>query len=429
MDQLEDSDFKPSLLPPEKAPSSFRLSLTNILCLVVLGVSLAWSIWAQLSYSRLAQVPWPEYGLPIFVSRMMELKEVLKKTPAWEGKLYRVLSQDTPNDLPLAISWYEELAATSSEPQIRVQLAILDGESGRIEEVRQQVAEWEHRKEPYPQFAQLIRAAYLNPAKMAGDVNIRLIHQIGPRWFRERLMERLARQDGDPARWLESSELTLHSARMLALVRLFAATGIIITMGGSLALFFLLFQSQSDPQAVSMGTASIPPCWSGTAGTVVLVRSAAIFILLNLGGGFLEEKTGFSVPLVWLGVSAISILALLGLAHRYLLRPLGLEIRQAFGLSLPEEIRGRLFLWVVALLAAASLGEWGVVWISERVGLPIHWTESFDSDSDSCGEIPPVSVLKVSSPLCSRPSSRNWYFAGSSLQLSEQNLHSARLQF
>jgi membrane protease YdiL (CAAX protease family) len=294
------------------------------------------------------------------------------------GRLYRALLLDSPNDLALAINWYEELAANSSDPEIVVQLAILEGESGRIEQLHKRVADWELGEEPYLKFAQLIRVAYLNSSKTAREVDIKLIPEIAPGWFHERLTARLFTDSSDHARRARLSEITSRSARMLVLVRFFVAMTLIITIGGSLALFLLLFRS--DSPALSIGTASIPPCWSGAAGTAVLIRSSAIFILMATGAVLLEGRLGFSVPIIWLCVSLLGILAFLGLARRYLFKSADLEIKQAFGLSISEAKRGQLLLWVFLLLTAAWLGEWGILWISEWLRLPIHWTESFDAD-------------------------------------------------
>lgn len=379
MDQFENPETQPTHLRPEKVASSSS-PLINILAGVVLGVSLGWLIWTQLFSSPLDQVPWPERGLPLFVGRMMELKEALKETPEWERRLYSAMLLDSPNDLPLAISWYEELAANTSEPQIRVQLAILEGESGRIEQVRQRVAEWDGWQEPYPQFAQLLRIAYLNPSETTRDLNTKVIEEIDEPWFRQQLMARLFADDRVRVPSLGATKLSARSARMLVLVRLFAAITLFITIAGSIGLFFLRSYSRLQPAALRMGTAPIPPCWSGPAGTAVFIRSGAIFILLTAGGGILEGRVGFSVPIIWLCVSLMSILACLDLAHRYLFKPVGLGIREGFGLSVPKARRGQLLLWIASLLSAAALGGWGIVWISERLKLPIHWAESFDAD-------------------------------------------------
>lgn len=379
MNQSENSDFQFSYSPPEET-APLRFSLINILSGIVLAASLIWLGWAQLFYSRLDQVVWPERGLPLVVSRTMELKEALKEIPTWEKQLYRAMLLDSPNDLPLAIGWYEELAATSSDPNIPVQLAILEAEAGRIEHVHQRVAEWELREDPYPQFARLIKVAYLNPSEIARDLDIRLVQQISEVWFRERLMTRLISRTGDHKSSLTFSKLSSRSARMIVVIRLFTAMALTIIIGGSLALFVLVFHSRPNSTPLAIGTASIPPHWSGAAGTVVLIRGCAIFVLLTAGAGFLEDMAGFSVPLLWFCVSLLSILALLGLAHWYLLKPLGVEIQEAFGLSLPKAGPGQFLLWVAVLLAAAWLGDWGISWTSERLGWPTHWTESFDSD-------------------------------------------------
>jgi uncharacterized protein len=380
MNQLENSHLQPSDLPPGRVVSSVSWSVTNILSVVVLGVSLVWLMWAQIFYSGLDRVAWPEFGLPLVVGRMMELKEALKEVSPWERRLYSSMLIDSPTDLALAITWYEELAAHSADPRISVQLAILQGEAGRIEQVRQRVGQWELQEEPYPQFAHLIIAAYLNPSEPARHFDIQLMRQIGEIWFRERLIARLTGATSDHARGLGSTKLPSLSTRMLRLIRVFAAIGLITTIGGSLALFFILFHSRANPEALSLGTASLPPCWSGTTAIAVLVRSGAIFALLTVGGGILESKTGFSLPILWLCVSVLGILACLALAHRYLFKPFGLEMQQAFGLSFTKATRGRLFLWVASLLGAASLGEWGIMWIAERLSLSAHWTESFDTD-------------------------------------------------
>jgi membrane protease YdiL (CAAX protease family) len=343
-----------------------------------------WLGWNQLLQPRLNQIDLPEQALPLLIGRMMELKDSLKEIPYWERSLYRVMLVDSPDDLFKAIGWYEELAANSSDPRIHVQLAILEGEAGRVDRVSERVAAWEAGGKPYRVFADWIKVAYLHTPPGSGSVppfDTERIRLLGGEWFHDRLILRLAERTGDHT-WLSAVNETLDSrlARIRGLVRRFIAIDLGIMLGGGIAFVILLRRLRREPKNLTIGTAPIPPPWSGAAGAAVLLRCGAIVALMRWSLSLPQGLGEVSIAVLWLCVSLVGTLAALALTRQYLTKPVGWELRQAFGLWTPTTAWQRLLLWIPCLLALGWTGDWVISWTGEWFGLASHWTELFQSD-------------------------------------------------
>ena len=55
-----------------------------------------------------------------------------------------------------AIGWYDEMARHTHEPGVELQLAILEGEAGRLPRLREKLDAWEVRPDPYPAMAAVV---------------------------------------------------------------------------------------------------------------------------------------------------------------------------------------------------------------------------------------------------------------------------------
>lgn len=362
----------------EESTSTWFSTLLTTASGVILLAYIVWFGWSQLFEPRLDQIESPEPALARVVGRMMELKEALARAPAWERRLYEVMLTESPGDLGQAISWYEELVEYSSDPRVRVHLTILEAEAGRFDRVRQRIAGWELREEPYPAYARLIKAGYLEArSDPAPAFQAELIQALEEAWFRDRLAVRLATRVGDRALLSVTSEALAERARLLFWrVRGLAALDLAVLLIGAITLLVLLAQRRTSPTALTVGTARIPPEWRGQAGAMVLIRGGAIWVLGTMGSGIVSQGQ----PLLRLVVPLILVLALGLLADWYLLRPTGLGFRQALGLSPSLAGWRRLGLWVPALLAADLLGNWVLNLVAESLDLTSHWTEGLDGD-------------------------------------------------
>src|SRR5439155_13664706 len=103
----------------------FSPVLTVLAALVLLAAALAFG-WLTIAMPSLERVPSPERALALMVDRMMDLEEAFARAPAWERQLYDVTMGNGINELAQAVSWYEELAAYSSDPLVQLRLAILE---------------------------------------------------------------------------------------------------------------------------------------------------------------------------------------------------------------------------------------------------------------------------------------------------------------
>jgi len=367
--------------------------LLTILCAIVLLAALVLFGWLQFTVPRLERVASPDRALALMVGRMMDLEEALKQAPAWERFLYEVTSGGTVNELAQAISWYEELAASSRDPLVHLYRAILEAEAGRLEEIRQRTDDWEHWPDPFPSFALLIRAGYLEPRlDRASELGLqaRLAEALPAGWFYDRLAMSLAMKAGDRG-LLSSAEEALASRGELLLgrTRKFVSAEMALVVAGTIALM-VIFARRDDRTALRVGTAPIPPLWRGRVAAVVLVRGGAMGAVLTLSLQFVETDNlllrGIALPLI--------NLPLLVLAHRHLLKPAGMGFRQWLGLWPSTATWGRLSLVVPAVLTAGLLGEWVMALVAESLNLTSHWTEWFDDDL-IWGTLPVLSISLV----------------------------------
>jgi len=355
-----------------------------VLSAVVLLGLIGWFGWLQAVESRLDSVSSPERALALVVSRTMDLNEAVTRLPAWERRFYQLSLTEGASDLAQAIAWYEELVGRSDDPGVRVQLAILEGEAGRLSRVRERADEWESEEAPLPAFAPLIRTAYLESpraSETATEPPDELSEMLPNGWFHDRLVIRLATHAGDHGR-LVATRLA-QAARIDPLVRAirrFAVVEVLVLVAGLLAVVTLVVRVRRDPAAVRIGTAAVPPPWCGQDGAVVLIRGGAAGVVLmaafTLGPGLFNVDH----PMLDMIVVAVVGLPLILLARRHLLAPAGQGVCQGFGLWPAPGRWGWLALSAVALIGVGMFTDLVLSLAGEWAGMPAHWTEWFDED-------------------------------------------------
>jgi membrane protease YdiL (CAAX protease family) len=343
---------------------------------VVLSASIAVVAWLSFDIPRVERVADAEKALSHMVGRLMDQADGVKTLPVWEQFLYDLTMGSDANDREQAIEWYRELAEESSDPFVDLHLAILEGEAGHFPEVRQSISRWARQAAPYPLFARLLQAGYVD-SHIAPDVGFDLQAYLAEQpvsgWFYSRLAARIAERARD--RPLLLTIETADQQRIEALVwrsRAFALLELTLMVVGG----FVLMAWVRQGTMFRVGSADLPPLWAGRLGAGVLLRGGAVGALLTVA--FLFAAGDF--PSLRVVAVPLSNLPLLALAYVHLLRPQRQTFWRGLGLSLEPRHVGQLGLAVLAVVAAGLVGEWVLSRIAEPLNLISHWTEWFDAD-------------------------------------------------
>jgi len=374
----------PQTLPmqPEPAPGSpvpagprFSPIVTAIAALVLAG-GILFLANVIFSIPRLERVEDKDRALALIVTRTMDLEYALAQTPPWERVFYEATT-GWADELAESVAWYEELADVSNDPLTLVYLSVLEGEAGRLEPVRNEIKGWDRLPDPFPVYARLLQAAYVDQAPIGVDeataLHDELESEIPDGWFGDRLAISLAVRAGDEA-WLTEAQDNLASRGEALLWR--ARAMLAIDLGIMLlAIAFamgLLVRARQDRAALAVGSAVVPPPWPASVGAAVLLRGGALLIsllivLMALGAGSVRV---LAVPLTYL--------PLLLLARRHLFEASGLGFREGLGLVPGPSGWGRCGRLMAVVAAAGLLGEWMITLVAEPAGFSSHWTEGFD---------------------------------------------------
>ncbi|MGH7165986.1 MAG: hypothetical protein ACREIS_10740, partial [Nitrospiraceae bacterium] len=254
-------------VPPERGPLRPKVSpVVTGLSTGVLLACLSMYAWLQVSVPPLERVPTPERALSLMVGRTMDLEDALTRLPAWERWLYRMTTDSGPNELTQAITWYEELAAARPHPLIQLQLAILQAEAGRLGDVRKQTDAWAVRPDPYPTFAHLLRAGYLEPKPdpVFELLQAELAETLPAGWFYDRLAISLAMRSGDRPRLSATRDaLARRGDSLVQRTRAFAVLEWGALLLGLAAWRWMWSRRQGESSSFRVGSAPIPPRWRG----------------------------------------------------------------------------------------------------------------------------------------------------------------------
>lgn len=359
--------------PLDRVPMPRLSTAVTALMGLILAGGVGVLVWLEVTIPRVERIAAPEQALTLVVGRNLEVEDAITRAPAWERWLYETTTETGTTTLADSIGWYHELAEVSLNPQLHLELAILQAQAGRLDDVRAEISLWDDLDDPFPSFAWLVRTAYLQPAitpEEADAAQAMLAEALPAGWFFERMATALATKGGQSS-FLTSlkEQVSAKEARLLVKVRILTAIEGSLIVAGLLALLAVL------RRGLRVGDANLPPAWPGRWGIAVLIRGGALGLLVALGFLFLDTDYPF-VRLISMPLAAVPVLVL---ADRCLLAPFDLGFGRGFGLW-PIGHGGRLILAVLAVLSAGLLGEWGLGLLAERLKWSSHWTEWFDPD-------------------------------------------------
>ncbi len=356
--------------------------MMTLLSALFLTVALGSMVGLSTSASKLDRIESPEQALSLMVSRTRDVEEGLKRAPQWEQRFLAWASGNDEAERAHEIEWYRELAESSEDPSVDLQLAILQAEAGHVSQALLSAHEWGKAGDPFPLFADLVTAAYSEGPVYDADRYISrqaVAAEVLPSgWFYDRLAERLARRANDAAlvtRIQEQAAVRIDRqfarSHSLTLVELGAMiVGTVMCM--------LLWLRRNEPSSfVRLHEPGVPPPWPGGVGAAVLLRGGAI-------GAMLTALFLLYVPPdnAWLRTLAIPLtnVPLLLLAYHHLFRPSGMTFYSGFGLEIGWTNAGRLAAAVLAVVAAGLWGGWVMDRLAEPFHLTSHWVEWFDAN-------------------------------------------------
>lgn len=353
--------------------------LVSVISAGLLLVALGSILWFSATGEKFDRLDDLDRALDLMVSRIMEAQDGLQRSPAWQQRVSEWIVGSSEKERLLAIQWYQELAATTDSPSAKLRLAILEAETGQVQEALDQAARWWDLDTPMPLYSQWIVAAYGTQSlsrERAIELHTTLTDTLKAGWFYNRLTSRLAQRTDDHAllatveRQINVQGLRIHtrSNRLM----LFEVGCLIV---GSTILIALVCWRSRRPDAMRLHQPVVPPPWTAGTGTAVLLRGGALGAIIT--AAFLTFPLIDHASLRVL-VIPLANLPLLALTYIHLLKPAGLDFQSGFGLRLKRAQLGRLTGAVFAVVAAGLWGEWVMGRAADALNLANHWTEWFD---------------------------------------------------
>jgi uncharacterized protein len=316
----------------------------------------------------------PEDSLERLTEREMDMRAALRHAPAWERRLYNLLSGGDEG-LDDWIGWHEELAQVSTSPDVELSRLILLGETRQTEALTEALEEWEADDATVARRKDWIAAAYLEPSldRPTGRALITEVRDELPSgWFADTLVARLARRSGDAiTRQQAESAIASRGAILLRRWRALEGAGLFVGVAGLAALgLMLLFRAD-----LRMADARMPDGFSLADGYALFIRGALGFLVMG-------AALGLTIPLES-GLDSITgpaTIAPVLLYAVWYLRSRGVSFVSAFGL-LPARERLVTLAWVcLALVGLQFAGEALIGAALNALHLSSHWADGLQDD-------------------------------------------------
>jgi len=218
--------------------------------------------------------------------------------------------------------------------------------------------------------AEAVRYAYLPEDKIEFSPEIFTGASLLPvGWASDQLRLHIAMKLGDNrlASFLRDriesrgAQLRLHVLQLALIIAALISTG----------LYFLIrYRTLMLPSPWERSVLNQP--WSAYDGYAITVRAAVYGLLIWVGLHLIS--TQFFRPSVFTMWSTLfASIPMLLLIHYHLLKPRGLTLKKAFGLSIWQPGLRQFFLITLALLAMDMLGQMTIGWGTWKLGLGDHW--------------------------------------------------------
>jgi membrane protease YdiL (CAAX protease family) len=316
----------------------------------------------------------PEASLERLTEREMEVRAALRHAPPWERRLYTLLSggDESIDDW---IDWHEEMAQTSTSPDVELSRLILLGETRQKEALLEALEDWEGDDVAVTRRKDWIAAAYLEPSldRAAGRALITEVRDELPAgWFSDALVARLARHSGDAiARQQAESAIATRGSILLHRWRALEGAGLLLAVAG-LATLGLILLFQADPRVAD---ARMPEGFSLGDGYALFIRGALGFLIMG-------AALGMTIPLDS-GLDSITgpaTVAPVLLYAAWYVRSHGLSFGSAFGL-VPSRDRFVTVAWIVlALIGVQLAGEALIGAALNALHVSSHWADGLEDD-------------------------------------------------
>ena len=363
---------------------------------VILLAALGAILWFSATVPKLGQFEEPNRALELMVGRTMDAQEGLRRAPLWQQWLAEWTIGNSEKERLQAIQWYQELVRATGDPLAKLQLAILQGESGLEVDALAEARQWQNLAPPLPLFSQWIEAAYgahVFNREATLELQATLAETLPAGWFYNRLAARLAQRAGDHALFATiEQQLETQGRRLQERSHRLMVFELVCLFLGSLVLMRVILFRQGHAHPLRLHMPGVPPPWPGGVGLSVLLRGGALGAVITsafLTFPLLEHASlrSLAIPL--------ANLPLLVLAYVHLLKPAGLDFGTGFGLRIERAHLARLMGAILAVVAAGLWGEWVIGRAIEWLGMSNHWTEWFDANLVwASGSVLAVSLLE-----------------------------------
>ncbi|HTY79416.1 MAG TPA: CPBP family intramembrane glutamic endopeptidase [Candidatus Bathyarchaeia archaeon] len=369
-----ESDVTSLPTPPDAVPPRpfFHTSvtwLTTALVAILVGY-----VFGLSSDNPLEHLTSPEHSLERLAGRDMELRSAVARAKPWERHLYNLLSggDDGVDDW---IRWHEELAQSSSAPDVELDRLILLGEAGRTSAIKESLEEWEPDDEAAARRKEWAEAAYLNPSlsRAEGRALVTEVRDELPAgWFSDALVARLARLSGDTvARQQAEAAIASRGASLLGRWRALQAAGVLLAVAG-LASLAAMAWARADPR---IADARLLDGLSMRDAYALFIRGALGFLVLGTGLGLLipDESALDAIT----GPATVAPILLCALWY---VRARGLTFAEAFGLS-PMGGRWAPVVWMaLGLIGLQLTGETVIGAVLDALHLSSHWADGLQEN-------------------------------------------------
>ncbi len=369
-----DFDDAPLLLESPAAPPRpfFHRSVTWLS--TVLAAGLVAQLYVLTPGGPLDHLQRPEDSLERLTEREMDVRAALRKAPAWERRLYALLSGDDEG-LDDWIGWHDEMAQISTSADVELSRLILLGETRQSQALLAALDEWEGDDAAATRRKDWVTAAYLQPLldRPTGHALITEVRDELPAgWFADALVARLARRSGDAiARQQAEAAIATRGSALLHRWRALEATGLLLSVGG-LATLGLMLLIHADPRVAD---ARMPDDFSLADGYALFVRGALGFLVIGAVLGLtIPADSGLD------SITGPATVAPIILYAVWYLKSRGLSFASAFGL-LPGRDRLVTVAWVALALVGLQLaGEALIGAALNALHLSSHWADGLQDD-------------------------------------------------